>query len=85
MKIKDMVKREQALQSAKHALGLLHEMSDVGTSALDCFAILDLETVIRDLARAVKNADLRAEWSAPQIDTTWMPHEAGINYEPTGE
>jgi len=30
-------------------------MSDAGTDALDCFAILDLETVVRDLSRAVKN------------------------------
>lgn len=52
---KDMVKREQALESAKHALALLMEMSDSGTDALDCFAILDLENVIRDLSRAVKN------------------------------
>ena len=52
----DMVKREQALQSVKHALGLLNEMSDSGTDALDCFAILDLENVIRDLSRAVTNA-----------------------------
>lgn len=55
MNTPDTVKRKQALQSAKHALGLLHEMSDEGTDALDCFAILDLETVIRDLSRAVKN------------------------------
>ena len=52
----DTVKREQALQSVKHALGLLNEMSDSGTDALDCFAILDLENVIRDLSRAVTNA-----------------------------
>ena len=52
----DMVKREQALQSVKHALGLLNEMSDSGTDALDCFAILDLENVIRDLSRAATNA-----------------------------
>ena len=54
----DRVKREQALQSAKHALGLLNEMSDSGTDALDCFAILDLENVIRDLSRAVTNAQI---------------------------
>ena len=36
MNTPDTVKREQALQSAKHALGLLHEMSDAGTDALDC-------------------------------------------------
>lgn len=57
MNAPDKVKREQALQSAKHALGLLHEMSDAGTDALDCFAILDLENVIRDLSKAVKNAE----------------------------
>lgn len=55
----DMVKREQALQSVKHALGLLNEMSDSGTDALDCFAILDLENVIRDLSRAVTNAQIK--------------------------
>jgi hypothetical protein len=55
MNAPDRVKREQALQSAKHALGLLNEMSDAGTDALDCFAILDLETVVRDLSKAVKN------------------------------
>lgn len=54
----DTVKREQALQSVKHALGLLNEMSDSGTDALDCFAILDLENVIRDLSRAVTNAQI---------------------------
>lgn len=54
----DMVKREQALQSVKHALGLLNEMSDSGTDTLDCFAILDLENVIRDLSRAVTNAQI---------------------------
>ena len=57
MNTPDKVKREQALQSAKHALGLLHEMSDEGTDALDCFAILDLENVIRDLSKAVENAE----------------------------
>lgn len=57
----DMVKREQALQSVKHALGLLNEMSDSGTDALDCFAILDLENVIRDLSRAVTNAQAGQE------------------------
>ena len=65
---KDMVKREQALQSAKHALGLLHEMSDSGTDALDCFAVLDLENVIRDLARAAKNAEIVADWSVTDKD-----------------
>ena len=55
----DRVKREQALQSVKHALGLLNEMSDSGTDALDCFAILDLENVIRDLSRAVTNAQIK--------------------------
>ena len=55
----DMVKREQALQSVKHALGLLNEMSDSGTDALDCFAILDLENGIRDLSRAVTNAQIK--------------------------
>lgn len=55
----DIIKREQALQSVKHALGLLNEMSDSGTDALDCFAILDLENVIRDLSRAVTNAQIK--------------------------
>ena len=55
MNTPDTVKREQALLCAKYALGLLHEMSDANTDALDCFAILDLENVIRDLSRAVKN------------------------------
>ena len=57
----DMVKREQALQSVRHALGLLNEMSDSGTDALDCFAVLDLENVIRDLSRAVTNAQIKQE------------------------
>lgn len=65
---KDMVKREQALQSAKHALGLLHEISDGGYDALDCFAILDLENVIRDLTRAAKNAEIVADWVAGDKD-----------------
>lgn len=64
MSTKDMVKREQALQSAKHALGLLHEISDCGYDALDCFAILDLERVISDLTRAAKNAEIVADWNA---------------------
>ena len=55
----DNLKREQALQSVQHALGLLNEMSDSGTDALDCFAILDLENVIRDLSRAVTNAQIK--------------------------
>ena len=57
----DTVKREQALQSVKHALGLLNEMGDSGTDALDCFAVLDLENVIRDLSRAVTNAQIKQE------------------------
>lgn len=58
MNTPDKVKREQALQSVKHALGLLNEMSDSGMDTLDCFAILDLENVIRDLSRAVTNAQI---------------------------
>ena len=61
---KDMVKREQALASARHALSLLHEISDSGYDALDCFAILDLENVIRDLERASRNAEILADWKA---------------------
>lgn len=55
----DRLKREKALQSVQHALALLNEMSDSGTDALDCFAILDLENVIRDLSRAVTNAQIK--------------------------
>ena len=62
METKDMVKREQALQSAKHALALLNEISDQGYDALDCFAILDLERVISDLTRAARNAEILADW-----------------------
>lgn len=65
---RDMVKREQALQSAKHALGLLNEISDSGYDALDCFAMLDLENVIRDLTRAAKNADIVADWIVTDRD-----------------
>lgn len=61
---KDMVKREQALQSAQHALSLLNEISDSGYDALDCFAILDLESVITDLKRAAMNAEILADWEA---------------------
>ena len=61
---KDMVKREQALASAKHALALLMEISDSGTDALDCFAILDLESIINDLKRAAMNAEILADWEA---------------------
>lgn len=61
---KDMVKREQALQSAQHALALLREISDSGTDALDCFAILDLERVVADLTRAARNAEIEADWEA---------------------
>jgi hypothetical protein len=68
MNTKDMVKREQALQSAKHALGLLHEMSDGGYDALDCFAMLDLERVISDLTRAAKNAEIVADWEVTDKD-----------------
>lgn len=68
MNTKDMVKREQALQSAKHALGLLHEISDDGYDALDCFAILDLERVISDLTRAAKNAEIVADWVVTDKD-----------------
>ena len=62
MSTKDMVKREQALASAKHALALLNEISDSGYDALDCFAILDLERVITDLKRAALNAEILADW-----------------------
>lgn len=55
----DNLKREIALRSVQRALGLLNEMSDSGTDALDCFAILDLENVIRDLSRAVTNAQIK--------------------------
>lgn len=68
MNTKDMVKREQALQSAKHALGLLHEISDSGYDALDCFAILDLERVISDLTRAAKNAEIVSDWIVTDRD-----------------
>ena len=68
MSTKDMVKREQALQSAKHALALLNEISDSGYDALDCFAILDLETVIRDLTNAARNAEIAADWAVTDGD-----------------
>ena len=64
MSTKDMVKREQALQSAQHALSLLNELSDQGYDALDCFAILDLEQVVKDLKRAALNAEIQTDWEA---------------------
>ena len=54
----DMLKRASALRSVQRALELLNGMSDSGTDTLDCFAILDLENVIRDLSRAVTNAEI---------------------------
>jgi len=58
-KLRDLVKLEQALTSARHTLGLLNEMSHRDSFA--CYATLDLERVVIDLRLAISNQEKRME------------------------
>ena len=71
LKLRDLVKLEQAKTSAKHTLGLLEAMDHRDSFA--CYAMLDLERVITDLNIAIANQEKRLD--APESElyqySTW--------------
>ena len=64
-KLRDLVKLEQALTSARHTYGLLNEMTH--RDAFACYAQLDLDRVITDLNIAIKNQEKRLDTSVLEV------------------